>query len=108
MVVDLPAPLGPRNPKNCPASTRRLTLSTAVKSPKRRVSAVVSMAGVVMAFPACNHDTRYPGGFSKIARSERKPALSGFAQVYNEGSSRLLHLRSTPFSGILSIYSCSI
>src|SRR5580693_8823328 len=48
MVVDLPAPLGPRKPKNWPASTRRFTSCTAVKSPKRRVSAVVSMAGVVM------------------------------------------------------------
>jgi len=50
MVVDFPAPFGPRNPKNCPASTRRFTLSTAVKSPNRRVSAVVSMAGVVIRF----------------------------------------------------------
>ena len=37
MVVDLPAPLGPRKPKNCPGATRRLTLSTARRSPKRRV-----------------------------------------------------------------------
>src|SRR5580692_4284748 len=108
MVVDLPAPLGPRNPKNCPASTRRFTLSTAVKSPKRRVNAAVSIAGVVMLFPAFNHDTRCRCGFTKIARPECKPLLSGFVQVYNEGSARPLHLRSTSFSGILSIYSCSI
>src|ERR1700722_10516476 len=48
MVVDLPAPLGPRKPKNWPASTRRFTSCTAVKSPNRRVRSVVSMAGVVM------------------------------------------------------------
>src|SRR5580698_7124794 len=108
IVVDLPAPFGPRNPKNCPASTRRFTWSTAVKSPKRRVSAAVSIAGVVMLFPAFNHDTRCRCGFTKIARLECKPVLSGFVQVYNEGSAQLLHLRSTSFSGILSIYSCSI
>src|SRR5260370_33015650 len=45
MVVDLPAPLAPRNPKNCPAATRRLTSSTATSSPKRRVKPWVEMAG---------------------------------------------------------------
>src|SRR5580692_5089978 len=48
MVVDLPAPLGPRKPKNWPASTRRFTPCTAVNSPNRRVRSVVSIAGVVM------------------------------------------------------------
>ena len=37
MVVDFPAPLGPRKPKNCPGATRRFTSLTATKSPKRRV-----------------------------------------------------------------------
>src|SRR5581483_10486766 len=45
MVVDLPAPLGPRNPKNCPGATRKSTPSTAMSSPKRRVSACVQMVG---------------------------------------------------------------
>ncbi len=41
MVVDLPAPFGPRNPKNCPGATLNLTSSTAVSAPKRRVSPLV-------------------------------------------------------------------
>src|SRR5215469_13701959 len=45
MVVDFPAPLGPRKPKNCPGATRRLTLSTATSSPKRRVRAWVEIVG---------------------------------------------------------------
>src|SRR5690349_20058553 len=35
MVVDFPAPLGPRNPTTCPRSTEKLTASTAGTSPKR-------------------------------------------------------------------------
>ena len=35
MVVDFPAPFGPRNPKTSPLVTVRLRLSTATKSPKR-------------------------------------------------------------------------
>src|SRR6266581_4153539 len=45
IVVDLPAPLGPRNPKNCPGATRKLTSSTATSSPKRRVKPWVEMVG---------------------------------------------------------------
>ena len=48
MVVDLPAPFGPRNPKNCPVATLKVTSSTAVNSPKRRVRLCVSIAGEVM------------------------------------------------------------
>ncbi len=33
MVVDLPAPLGPRNPVTRPASAVKVTSSTAVKPP---------------------------------------------------------------------------
>src|SRR5512143_1731578 len=36
MVVDFPAPLGPRKPKISPFFTSRLTLFTAMKSSKRR------------------------------------------------------------------------
>src|SRR5258708_31258390 len=35
IVVDLPAPLGPRKPKTSPCATSSETLSTATKSPKR-------------------------------------------------------------------------
>src|SRR5271163_1358130 len=48
MVVDFPAPLGPRNPKNWPAATRRFTSCTAIKSPKRRVRCSVEIAGAAM------------------------------------------------------------
>src|SRR5262245_47504548 len=44
MVVDLPAPLLPRKPKISPRATSNDTLSTATKSPKRRVSPRTSMA----------------------------------------------------------------
>jgi hypothetical protein len=37
IVVDLPAPLLPRNPKISPARTSKDTSSTATKFPKRRV-----------------------------------------------------------------------
>src|ERR1043166_5485791 len=44
MVVDLPAPFGPRKPKNWPDSTCRSMPSTAVSAPKRRVSFSVEIA----------------------------------------------------------------
>src|SRR5882724_2147717 len=46
IVVDLPAPFGPKNPKKLPRATRKSILSTAVKSPKRRTREIVSTAGV--------------------------------------------------------------
>src|SRR5271155_2776184 len=36
MVVDFPAPFGPRNPKNWPGATLKVTSSTAINAPKRR------------------------------------------------------------------------
>ncbi|MNE12839.1 hypothetical protein D3C80_1056590 [compost metagenome] len=47
MVVVLPQPLEPRKPKISPRPMAKLTLFTAVKSPKRRVSSWASMAIVV-------------------------------------------------------------
>src|SRR5665647_1788154 len=44
MVVVLPQPLEPRKPKISPRSMQKLTRSTAVKSPKRRVRLSASMA----------------------------------------------------------------
>src|ERR1700686_5414158 len=43
MTVVLPLPLGPRNPKISPFSTRKLTPSTATKSPKRRTRFLAEM-----------------------------------------------------------------
>ncbi|MCY1311715.1 hypothetical protein D9M70_620530 [compost metagenome] len=44
MVVVLPQPLEPRKPKISPRPMAKLTLFTAVKSPKRRVRSCASMA----------------------------------------------------------------
>src|SRR5208282_1025952 len=43
--VVLPAPLGPSSPNTSPRRTSKLTLSTAVKAPKRLVRSVVCIAG---------------------------------------------------------------
>src|SRR5579872_3394076 len=45
MVVDLPAPLGPRKPKISPGWTSKFRSATAVKSPKRLVSFSMWTAG---------------------------------------------------------------
>ena len=45
IVVDLPQPFEPRKPKISPRPMRKLTWSTAVKLPNRRVSPSASMAG---------------------------------------------------------------
>src|SRR6266446_2565146 len=44
IVVDFPAPFGPRNPKNCPAVTWRSMPSTAVRFPNLLVNFCVWMA----------------------------------------------------------------
>src|SRR6185437_2529656 len=43
MVVDFPAPFGPRNPVTTPGSTTKLSWSTAVLSPYRLVSPSISI-----------------------------------------------------------------
>src|SRR6202166_4131173 len=48
IVVDLPAPLGPRNPKISPRFTSSETRSTAVKSPKRFTRFSIRTAGPVV------------------------------------------------------------
>src|SRR6185312_2452849 len=44
MVVDFPAPLGPRKPSTSPLATRKETLSTAVKLPNRLVRPSISIS----------------------------------------------------------------
>src|SRR5437879_6018405 len=46
MVVVLPAPLGPRNPKTSPSSTENETPFTASMRPNRRVSPSTSIIGI--------------------------------------------------------------
>src|SRR5580765_626653 len=43
MVVDLPAPLGPRNPRTSPFPTLRSRPATAVMGPKRFISPAISI-----------------------------------------------------------------
>ena len=47
IVVDLPAPFGPRKPNISPSSIVRSRSSTATTSPKRFVSPCVSMEGIL-------------------------------------------------------------
>src|SRR6195952_78634 len=56
IVVDLPAPLGPRNPVTIPGCTEKDRLSTAVFSPYILVRAVSSIMGV--AFPGVDLHAR--------------------------------------------------
>ena len=55
MVVDLPAPFGPRKPKNCPAATSRSIPSTAVRFPNLRDNFCVRIAvsGILAPMEAC-------------------------------------------------------
>jgi hypothetical protein len=46
MVVDLPAPLGPNNPKDSPLATSKSMPFTAVKSPKTLVNPRTDMSGL--------------------------------------------------------------
>src|SRR6266849_1544382 len=87
MVVDFPAPLGPRKPKNWPAATRRFTSSTATSSPKRRVKPSVAMAGASMEFPT----------LAQVAGGEARQAKGKKVQVGNprpgqRSKDRLRHL----------------
>ena len=69
IVVDLPAPFGPRKPTTSPRPTVKDTLSTAVKVPKRLVSPSISIRGAsVERGPGC-----YPWGLDRTRL--RSPAL---------------------------------
>ena len=50
IVVDFPAPFGPRNPVTTPGSTTKLSLSTAALSPYRLVKPSIS----IMSYPLIN------------------------------------------------------
>src|SRR5258708_103818 len=72
MVVDFPAPFGPRKPKDCPGATRRLMTSPAVKSPKRRVRPWVQMVGGgSMKLPNLAHPAEFRAHHGFAARSRR-------------------------------------
>src|SRR5579871_353426 len=62
MVVDFPAPLGPRKPKISPRRTSSVTWSTARKSPKRLTRSRVWTALSGMGNLRVRGDPRGPGG----------------------------------------------
>src|SRR5258708_28515472 len=62
-IVVLPAPLGPSSPKTSPRRTSKLTLSTAVKAPKRLVRSLVCIAGESGSIVARKSDFRGHPGF---------------------------------------------
>src|SRR5580693_7761539 len=51
IVVDFPAPFGPRKPKVSPAATSKSMPRTASISPYLLVSALTEIAGVTLAYP---------------------------------------------------------
>src|ERR1700722_3312974 len=61
--VVLPAPFGPSNPKTSPRRTSKLTLSTAVKAPKRLVRSLVCIASESRSIIARKSDFRGHPGF---------------------------------------------
>src|SRR3989304_3601224 len=77
MVVVLPAPLGPRNPKISPRCTPNVTPSTAVKVPNRLVSSSTSMTGAPsrIAGPGGSAGSRAVGAdpAGSAAPSRRRP-----------------------------------
>src|SRR5579864_2196718 len=87
IMVDLPAPFGPRKPKNWLASTCKFTLSTATKSPKRRVKPSVTIAASFhMADESNTRAERDEGGVQKslLASVDR----SGAGQLREEREHR--------------------
>src|SRR5208282_1902364 len=61
--VVLPAPLGPSSPNTSPRRTSKLTLSTAVKAPKRLVRSLVCIAGDSGSIGSRKGDFRGHSGF---------------------------------------------
>src|SRR5690348_5770284 len=87
IVVDFPAPLGPRKPKNWPGVTRRSMLSTAVNGPKRRVNFSVRMAVSCMESPF----GRVPRGrtLARVRRKRMRSADDRYAECARKMSGRL-------------------
>jgi hypothetical protein len=67
IVVDLPAPLGPRNPKTSPGGTSRNKASTArvvakrLLKPSARSAGMVAMADLLRSQSGTRLPTRIPG-----------------------------------------------
>src|SRR4051794_15709642 len=96
IVVDLPAPFAPRNPKISPSATSKLTSFTAVKSPKRRVSERTAMAGGITV-PRRGRAVRARAGFPQRARAieirleQRDLRIEQVGRRRDAGGEPLLH-----------------
>src|SRR6185369_10194107 len=80
IVVDLPAPLGPRNPVTCPGRTVNDKSSTATRSPYRLVRPTASIMitsplghALAVADSAYVDVRQRPGASASAARSNRRP-----------------------------------
>jgi hypothetical protein len=69
IVVDLPAPFGPRNPVTTPGSTTKLSWSTAVLSPYRLVRPSIS----IMSRPFSSVVTDVGDATQRAARGHLSP-----------------------------------
>src|SRR5271157_3176011 len=74
MVVLLPAPLGPMNPKTSPLPMEKESPSTATKSPYRLVKLITS----IMHQPLCESIGGHPNP-SETATANQGPSSGGFA-----------------------------
>src|SRR3990170_2239013 len=81
MVVVLPAPLGPRNPKISPRCTPNVTPSTAVKVPNRLVSLSTSMTGA---------PSRIAGARCRPSRFSRRGRTRDFLGAGHQGNKDVL------------------
>src|SRR5271156_1098483 len=105
IVVDFPAPLGPRKPKNWPGATRKFTSCTATKSPKRRVRCSVEIAGpaivaaVLMEFQTLAHS---PCDDKNLARVDWSRRHCGSLRKHRENRRQLEGKRAAAFGGIES------
>src|SRR5271168_1647633 len=105
MVVDFPAPLGPRNPKNWPGATRRFTSCTATRSPKRRVRCSVEIAGaaivaeVLMEFQTLAHS---PCGDKNLARVDGSRGQRGSLRKHRQNGRQLQAERAAAFGAVES------
>src|SRR5437588_563456 len=100
MVVDFPAPFGPRNPKISPLRVSRLIWSTATKSPKR-----FTRSSIATELPLC---TMHLLGSSRDRI--HKQVLNGRRDLVDglEGNTRLLHPRLKFRSAASSRYAVEV
>src|SRR5437762_3343732 len=102
MVVDLPAPFGPRNPKTSPCRTSKSTPATATKSPNFRTSCRTSIAGTGAPWMTAGGRRRFGKHVSKNRQTGAQPPLGRsverrerLRQVGFRGAAHALERRAT-------------